>query len=250
MAESKMISRRENIKSVLNKLVLILVFSFLPTLVIAQMNIYGNWKIGNLIGLNDVDEYSMIKQKEFSMGNSLTLNLDGTFSSGYSAKCGNDCFKNTSGRFIFIDEVHIRFILEDIHFSGFCGSDLKSETELNRDLGIFYIYKDSVSVRLIKSNGVLEDDNNKILYNELMDSFDWRSYDFVWNNTKGKDQEDIIKDCIDNRKLIDFFKCKVVFSKKEKYGDVILVQENSNFHFVIYDDFKKKVSLAYPRVIE
>ena len=29
-----------------------------------------------------------------------------------------------------------------------------------------------------------------------MNSFDWRSYDFVWNNTKGNNQEEIIKDCI------------------------------------------------------
>jgi len=74
----------------------------------------------------------MVKQKEFSWGNSLILNLDGTFSSGYTAECGNDCFKSTSGRFIFIDEVHIRFILEDIHFSGFCGSNLKTKSELNK----------------------------------------------------------------------------------------------------------------------
>ncbi|OXB23136.1 hypothetical protein B0A80_12580 [Flavobacterium tructae] len=72
-------------------------------------------------------------------------------------------------------------------------------------------------------------------------------YDFVWNNTKGNNREEIVKDCIDSEKRIDFSHCKVVFSKKENYGDVILVQENSNFHFVIYDDFKKKVSLAYPK---
>jgi len=242
-----MISLRENIKSVVNKLVLILVFSFLPTSVIAQIKIYGNWEIGNLIGLNDVDEYSMVKQKEFSLGNSLTLNLDGTFSSGYSAKCGNDCFQNTSGRFIFIDEVHIRFILEDIHFSGFCGSNLKTESELNRDLGIFYIYKEANSIRLIKSNGILQDDKDKMLYNKMMDSFNWKLYDFVWENTKGKSREEIVKDYFDHSGKVNFSNCKVVISKKETYGQVILVQQKDNFYFVIYDDFKKKVSLAYPR---
>ncbi|WP_428231227.1 hypothetical protein [Flavobacterium sp.] len=233
-----------------NNVVLLFLSIFFSVFSNAQTNIYGTWKIDGIIGAGDYKEYSLVVQKKFSLGSNLRLNLDGTFESSYFASCGNDCFTSSSGRFMLIDEVHIRFVLVDIRFSGFCGGNLKSETELNRDLGIFYIYKDSDSVRLIKSNGVLEDDKNKILYNELMDSFDWKSYDFVWNNTKGNDQEDIIKDCIDNRELIDFSNCKVVFLKKEKYGDVILVQENSNFHFVIYDDFKKKVSLAYPRVIE
>lgn len=213
----------------------------------AQTNIYGTWNVNKIIGVGDYKEYALVAERQFLYGNNVRLNLDGTFESRYSALCGNDCFKSSSGRFIMIDDAHIRFIVADIHFWGWCGEQLKSESDLNRDLGIFYIYKDSKSIRLIESNGVLEDDKNKVLYNKLMDSFDWRSYDFVWNNTKGNNQEEIIKDCIDSKKLIDFSKCKVVFSKKEKYGDVILVQENSNFHYVIYDDYKKKVSLAYPK---
>jgi hypothetical protein len=230
-----------------NNLVFLFLSIFFSVFSNAQTNIYGTWNINKIIGVGDYKEYALVAEKQFSCGNNVKLNLDGTFESRYSAPCGNDCFTSSSGRFIMIDDAHIRFIVADIHFSGWCGEQLKSESDLNRDLGIFYIYKDSKSIRLIESNGILEDDENKVLYNKLMNSFDWRSYDFVWNNTKGNNQEEIIKDCIDPKKLIDLSNCKVVFSKKEKYGDVILVQENSNFHFVIYDDFKKKVSLAYPR---
>ena len=81
----------------------------------------------------------------------------------------------------------------------------------------------------------------------MMDSFNWKLYDFVWENTKGKSREEIVKDYFDHSGKVNFSNCKVVISKKETYGQVILVQQKDNFYFVIYDDFKKKVSLAYPR---
>lgn len=236
-------------KSILKNKVAVLLILFFSIVSNAQINIFGDWRIDNVIGIRDLKEYSMVKQEENNRwGSLLTLNSDGTFLSRNLPECGNLISANILGDFVLIDDNHIRFILGETSSRKYNKAhNLDSESDLNRDLGIFYIYKDSKSIRLIESNGVLEDDKNKILYNKLMNSFDWRSYDFVWNNTKGKNQEEIVKDCIDSKKLIDLSNCKVVFSKKEKYGDVLLVQENSNFHFVIYDDFKKKVSLAYPR---
>lgn len=213
----------------------------------AQTSIIRIWAIDKIIGIHDEKEYSLVAQNQFSWGNNLKLNLDGTFESRYSASCGNDCFTSSSGRFIMINETHIRFILVDIQYGGWCGRELKSESDLNRDLGIFYIYKDLKSVRLIKSNGVLQDDKDKILYNKIMDSFNWKLYDFVWENTKGKNYEAIVKDYFDHTDKVSFSNCKVVLSKKETYGQVILAQQKDNFYFVIYDDFKKKVSLAFPR---
>lgn len=223
---------------------LVLFFSIVSN---AQSNLFGDWRIDNIIGISNIKEYSMVKQEENNRsGDLLTLNLDGTFVSRNLPQCGNDTSLSVFGNFILIDDTHIRFILRQTSSRNY-NKVHNLESDLSRDLGIFYIYKDSKSVRLIASNGVLEDDKNKVLYNKLMDSFNWRLYDFVWNNTKGNNREEIVKDCIDSEKRIDFSHCKVVFSKKENYGDVILVKENSNFHFVIYDDFKKKVSLAYPK---
>ncbi len=214
----------------------------------AQTNILGTWKIDRIIGVNDYNEYSLVAQKEFSWGNNLKMDLDGTFVSRYLAECGSDCFTSSSGRFMIIDDAHIRFILINIHYSG-CGKELKSESDLNKDLGIFYIYKDSKSIRLIKSNGVLQDDKNKMLYAKMLNTFDenWKSYDYSWVNTKANTSKEILKDCVGNKKTVDLLNCQIVFSKKEDYGELFLVREKKNFHYVLYNESEKKVSLAYPR---
>ena len=63
----------------------------------------------------------------------------------------------------------------------------------------------------------------------------------------GFTSEEIVKDCVDGKKLIDLSNCKILFSKKEGYGKLFLVREKESFHYVLYDEFKQKVSLAYPR---
>lgn len=234
-----------------NKVILLLISMFFPIISNAQINIYGDWKIDGIIGISDVEEYSMVKKdKNDRWGDLLTVNLDGTFSSRNLPKCGNDVFLNTLGNFILIDDMHIRFIIRKTSSSSFYRS--YSEPELNKDLGIFYIYKDVNSIRLIKSNGVLQDDKDKMLYTKMLNTFDknWKSYDYSWQNTNANTPEEIVKDYVDNRKQVDFSNCKVVFSKKEGYGELFLVKENNNFHYVLYDDVKKKVSFAYPRLIE
>lgn len=233
-----------------NKLIFFLLLSiFFSVFSNAQTNIIGTWQIDKIVGVSDSKEYTIVKQKQFSWGNNLRLNFDGTFESRYSAPCGNDCFTSSSGRFIIIDDTHIRFILVSIYYGGWCSENLKSESDLNRDLGIFYIYTDSKSTRLIKSNGVLQEDKDKMLYTQLLKTFDenWKSYDYSWISTKSSTPEEIVKDCIDNRNMVDLSNCKILFSKKEGYGQLFLVQDKEDFHYVLYDDYKKKVSLAYPK---
>lgn len=252
MLKSVIISGKGNIKSLFNKLVIILAFFFLPTSILAQVNIYGDWRINDIFGIRDAKEYSMVRQDENNRwGRLFTLNLDGTFLSRNLPQCGNDIYWNVSGNFILIDDTHIRLIIRKTSSTSF-EKQYNSESEPNKDLGIFYIYKDSKSIQLIESNGILQDDNDKMLYTEMAKSFDenWKSYDYSWQNTKANTPEEIIKDCVDNRKQVDFSNSKVVFSKQEGYGKLFLVKENNNFHFVLYDDYKKKVSLAYPRLIE
>lgn len=230
----------------MNKILLFIIL-FFSIIANAQVTIYGNWRIDNVMGNRDVKEYSMVPQDANNRwGYLLTLNLDGTFVSRNLPPCGNDISLSTNGNFIVIDESHIRFVVKSKSSTSFNeASNILSD--LNRDLGIFYIYKDSKSVRLISSNGILEDDKNKIEYNNLMDAFNWKSYDFIWNYTKGENPEEIVKDCIDHKNNQKISDCKVVLSKKENYGQIFLVRENANYHFLIYDDFNKKVSLAYPR---
>lgn len=235
-----------------NKVVLLLISMFFSIISIAQTNIYGDWQINNIIGIRDFEEYSIVRQEQNNRGGRLlTLNLDGTFLSRNLPQCGNDTYLNTLGNFILIDDTHIRFIIKKTSASSYNKND-NSESDLNRDLGIFYIYKEENSIRLIKSNGVLQDDKDKMLYTKMLNGFNenWKSYDYSWQNTKANTPEEIIKNCVDKRKSIDFSNCKVVFSKKDSYGELFLVKENSNFHFVLYDNYKKKVSLAYPRLAE
>ena len=214
----------------------------------AQTSIFDTWRINNMIGIRDLNEYSMVRMGENHWGFMLILNQDGTFICRNLPECGNDFSKNILGHFILIDDNHIRFILNKTSYSSLNKED-NLESESNTDLGIFYIYKEGSTVQLIKSNGVLQDDKDKMLYTEMLNSFDenWKSYDYSWQSTKAKTPEEIVKDCVDNRELIDWSNCRILFSKKEGYGALFLVREKESFHYVLYDEFKQKVSLAYPR---
>lgn len=226
---------------------LFLINMFFSTFSSAQTNMFDTWRINNIIGIRDLNEYSMVRMGKDRWGYMLILNHDGTFLSRNLPQCGNDVCQNTLGHFILIDDNHIRFILKKTSYSIYNKED-NSEVESNIDLGIFYIYKEGNSIRLIKSNGVLQDDKDKMLYTEMLNTFDenWKSYDYSWETTKANTHEEIVKNCIDNRKLIDLSNCKILFSKKESYGKLFLVREKQSFYYVLYDEFKQKVSLAYP----
>lgn len=249
MAESKTKSLKQNKKAIFNRLIVITGLFFFSTSILAQVNIYGDWRINKILGIQDAKEYSMVRQEMNNRwGYLLTLNLDGTFLSRNLPSCGNDIYRNAIGSFMLIDDTHIRFLLKKTSSNSFNDED-GSELELTKDLGIFYIYKDSKSIRLIESNGILEDDKAKMLYTEMAKTFDenWKSYDYSWGNTNSNSKEEIVKDCIDKRKLVNLSNCKILFSKKEDYGQLFLVREKDDLHYILYDDINKKVSLAYPR---
>lgn len=94
-------------------------------------------------------------------------------------------------------------IVEDVRFVGlYCGMQKIKKKDIIKDLGIFYIYKEGDKIRLIPSNGVLQDDKNKMMYNQMFYVFykEWRKYDYVWQNTNGSNQQEIINDCVDPKK--------------------------------------------------
>lgn len=234
-------------KSILkNEVVLLLVCLFFSIIMNAQTNIFDTWRINNIIGINNLEEYSMVRMGDERWGHMLVLNQDGTFLSRNLIECGNDVSRNTLGHFILIYDTHIRFILNNTSYNNY-KSDDNSELESNRDLGIFYIYKDSKSVRLIKSNGILQDDKDKMLYTEMLNTFDrnWKLYKYSWVNTKATTAEEIVKDYLNNE-LVTMSDYKIVYSKKEDYGKLFLVRKKQSFQYVLYDEVRQKVSLAHP----
>ncbi|WP_196216489.1 hypothetical protein [Flavobacterium sp. LC2016-01] len=214
----------------------------------AQINIVGIWSTKEIIGLNNVLEYSLKEQKTRDFGRYLTFRDDGTFLSDEYGECLSGCSVFTSGNYKIIDSYHININVQKVHYSGVtCGMMKVDESEVIKDLGIFYIYKEEGSIRLISSNGILQDDKDKMLYTQLLDSFDkqWKSYNYVWRNTDSNQPEEIVKDCEDKRISVDLSQYKIVFSKTEDYGNVFLLRRNEDFHYVVYNAFNKKVSLAY-----
>ncbi|MBE8727882.1 hypothetical protein [Flavobacterium hungaricum] len=214
----------------------------------AQIDIAGKWETKDVLGYSDVKEYSLTKAKESSYGRFLTFKLDGTFLSDESIKCLNGCNVFTSGTYVLVDNEHVRIIVEDVRFVGFyCGMQRSDEEEYIKDLGVFYIYREGDSIRLIPSNGILQDDKDKMLYHQLAASFDkeWRSYNYVWKNTEKTEPEEIIKECIEDEKWIEWSNCKILIPSLQ--GNLFIVKENQKLHYVLYNEYKKKVSLAYPK---
>ncbi|UPZ15952.1 hypothetical protein [Flavobacterium humidisoli] len=135
---------------------------FLSMSSFAQTDIVGEWKTNDIIGYTDVAEYSLTKVKEANYGRRLTFKLDGIFFCDAPVQCLNDCFVFTSGTYTQVDNDHIHLIVKDAHILGLnCGMKQIKKEGIVKDLGIFYIYKEGDSIRLIPSNGVL-DDNKKV----------------------------------------------------------------------------------------
>jgi hypothetical protein len=115
----------------------------------SQTDMTGSWTINFLIGVSEQTEYVLTSYStdKFRYGNIITLKGDGTFVCAYIAWCGNDCFTTTTGRYEFVDENHIRFILEHISVTGDCEH---KEIYIVKDLGLFFVYKDLTEIKFIK----------------------------------------------------------------------------------------------------
>lgn len=228
--------------------ILVIISLFFSLNSFSQTNLLGEWSIIERRDSQNDTEYVLRESNKEDYGKKLTLSQDGTFFISQSIPCLNDCAVSTSGTYNFTDDYHIRMIVEDAYFFGLmCGSEKNRKANYIKDLGAFYIYKDENSIRLISSNGILQDDKDKMLYTQMINSFDrdWKSYQYVWNDTKGKKPEEIIKDCIDQGKQINWSTSKIVFSKDKDYGKIFLLKENQDFYYVVYSSSNKKVSLAY-----
>lgn len=104
-----------------------------------------------------------------SFGKSATFNEDGSFTSGYSAPCGNDCFTDAVGKYIFTDNQHIRIVVDKVSVTGDCAHRNDAP---HKNLGIYFIVKKNDKVRLIKSSGNTKEDEQKLIWSDAIDAFD------------------------------------------------------------------------------
>ena len=135
----------------------ILFLLLLPITCFAQDEISNFWEYGTR-GISEVindknDSYWISRDliQEPSYGRYLNLNDDGTFNSGNSAPCDNDCFYHSDGIFKKIDETHIRLQINSSSQTSLCPDGEKFNRE-PRDLGIFEIKTYEDRYDLIKIN--------------------------------------------------------------------------------------------------
>lgn len=131
-------------------------------------SLVGKWKISHLITERTIDKYIIYKsEKERSYGNHLSINEDGTFSTYTREECGMSCFTTTLGIYKMIDENYIRFTIKSISKSGIC----EGESKPNKNIGLYYIHREENIIRLLKSNGNIEEDKQNVIYSKMITYF-------------------------------------------------------------------------------
>jgi hypothetical protein len=76
----------------------------------------------NLFASEDQNEYHIFKRGkdlQFSWGNSVQFN-DSTFSTSYSAFCGNDCFVSVYGNYHFVSSNTFEVYIDSVARNGMC----------------------------------------------------------------------------------------------------------------------------------
>jgi len=106
-------------------------------------------------------------------GNSAVFKSDGTFTTSYSADCGNDCFTLSEGRYIWADATHIRFIVERVKVTGDCNH---KDYAPKKDLGLYAVRAESNKVILAMSNGNAAKDRKILSWSKKIDEFDKETY--------------------------------------------------------------------------
>lgn len=207
-----------------------------------EVVLYGNWDIDNLIEQDDKWEYYLYKGNENRFGNYLVLNTDNTFVSGYAAWCGNDCFTKTFGKYKLIGNNHISFFLEKIEKSGDCGA---KDSSPNQDKGLFFIYKDSTGIKLIKSDGKIKNDLRKVKYSALIDSINRNNHIpnlhyLKWQKTNKTEIKEITFEFISRNPALKLDNATVLYSKRiRQMFTIILLENNKKYYYLVYDHFYK-----------
>lgn len=118
----------------------------------ATNNILENttWKVDGVpFETKEREEYSLqaiVEESQFNWGHSISF-AEKTFTSSYSAPCGNDCFTNVYGEYQFVDAYLISIKIIKIDRGPFCSQ--KSES-LNQNYGKYKLEKAGNGWQIIK----------------------------------------------------------------------------------------------------
>lgn len=234
-----------------------LILSFLTVLLsgqtYAQSDIIGRWRINTLVGLTEVNEYRLTRSDEFHIyGNSIVFDFyDQRFISHYSATCGNDCFTSNQGSYKLIDQNHISFFLKQVDIYGDCEMQLHHP---NKELGVFFIVRDSIGIRLIRSEQNAEQNQQNKVYSDKIDAFDQETssihnlYFIETKPTQATTNFDIVKDCYSDNKNFDPSALKILFHKtiRGEYYRIILFEYKGEQQFAFYNLHHKSIGIYYP----
>lgn len=194
----------------------------------------GNWKINTLITNKETREYTLFPQQNsdgynYSYGNNISINSNGTFISSYSAPCGNDCFTTSTGKYKMIDENYICIFLEEITQHGECFGGSK----LNEDLGLFRIYKEEGKIILRRSDGNFKQDEKNLEYLEMLTSkySEIRGCKYLkWEITKRlNDIKEIADFCMVKNQIKDY---EFLYDNAK----LILVKVKNDFRYIVYEE--------------
>ncbi|MFT4602333.1 MAG: hypothetical protein ACI857_002519 [Arenicella sp.] len=112
-----------------------------------------NWKSDfNVFSADSITAYRLLQNSSadpyFGWGNFITF-TDSTFSTNYSASCGNDCFRSVTGSYEFMGSNKIKVFVKKIERTGMCM--LESETP-NKSFGIYRLDKTAAGFSIIKED--------------------------------------------------------------------------------------------------
>lgn len=187
-----------------------------------------------------VDEYILYPQNlvdnRFSFGNNISINPNGTFSSAYSAPCGNDCFTTSTGQYKMIDENYICFYLEKVTHSGECSGNAAP----NLDVGLYRIYQEENKIVLRKSNGDPQQDLKNLQYinmltakyNDLSSYFNLQSL-LKWSATKQLTvASEIAAFCMAQNQIKEY---EILYDRSFPKTNLILLKIENKFRYIMYE---------------
>lgn len=214
----------------------------------AQAILNNYWQTTEIIGqeLENVQEFELRRidttaNKYWMYGNLLKFGKDKTFSSHYSAPCGNDCFPSSLGTYKMLDKEHISIFVKEFNQTGDCEH---KQVKLNRDLGSYFITNQSKNtIKLIKSNGDKKQDKLNEKYSSKIDDY------FAEIKNGSSNVLDFETDLVDNKqRVVAYLKAKtkiknykIVYSKKEGNQFIINLVQNMDAvddYFYIVNGFR------------
>ncbi|HEX8561914.1 MAG TPA: hypothetical protein VF676_02935 [Flavobacterium sp.] len=201
--------------------------------------LHGTWRITSLIVDKSTKEYTLSgvdPSQRFSYGNSISFKPDGSFVSRYSARCGNDCFTTSVGKYKMLDEDYIGLYLESIFRSGDCSGG----SDPNEYFGLFRIYKEKGKVLLRRSDGNPHNDLKNLQYIDILAEkskyiagyFNIKSF-LKWATMKWSgEMNEIAAFGMAQNNIADY---EVLYEGNFAWTNLILTKVGGKFRYILYE---------------